>query len=260
MSNDGTGRLAGKVALITGGGSGIGQMTAQFFAAQGAAAVIAVDRDAHGLEITGNLVTEAGAEAMSVPGDVTDTDLPTTTVDEVIERFGRLDVVMTAAGVSVGQTVVNTTPDDWDMVFAVNVKGTYLWMQAGIAPMLEQKAGSIITVASQLAVNGGRGNAAYISSKGAIIALTRTTANDYANKGVRVNSLLPGATETPLLDRSFGRLADPEAAKKRSLARHPMGRFGQPEEIAHAAVYLASNESSFTTGTEIRVDGGWIAG
>lgn len=260
MSKDGAGRLAGKVALITGGGSGIGQMTARFFAAQGAAAVIAVDRDDQGLEATGKLVAEAGAEAVSVAGDVTDTDLPTATVAEVVERFGRLDVVMTAAGVSVGQTVLKTTPDDWDRVFAINVKGTYLWMQAGIPPMLDQRAGSVITVASQLAVNGGKGNAAYISSKGAIIALTRTTANDYAGRGVRVNSLLPGATETPLLDRSFGRLADPDTARERSLARHPMGRFGRPEEIAHAAVYLASDESSFTTGTEIRVDGGWIAG
>ena len=260
MSRDGAGRLDGKVALITGGGSGIGQMTAQFFAGHGAVGVIAVDRDEQGLDVTGNLVTEAGAEAMSVVGDVTDAELPTATVDDVIERFGRLDVLVTAAGVSVGQTVVKTTPDDWDRVFAVNVKGTYLWMRAGLRPMLEQKAGSIITVASQLAVSGGRGNAAYISSKGAIIALTRTTANDYADKGVRVNSLLPGATETPLLRRSFGRLADPEAARERSLARHPMGRFGRPEEVANAAVYLASDESSFTTGTEIRVDGGWIAG
>ncbi len=260
MSNEGAGRLAGKVALITGGGSGIGQMTAKFFAAQGAAAVVAVDRDQQGLDVTGNLVTEAGAEAMSVTGDVTDAELPSATVEEVIERFGRLDVVMTAAGVSVGQTVLKTTPADWDMVFAINVKGTYLWMQAGIPPMLDQGAGSVITVASQLAVNGGRGNAAYIASKGAIIALTRTTANDYAHRGVRVNSLLPGATETPLLGRSFGRLADPEGARERSLARHPMGRFGRPEEVASAAVYLASDESSFTTGTEIRVDGGWIAG
>ncbi len=260
MSGDGGGRLEGKVALITGGGSGIGQMTAQFFAAQGAVGVIAVDRHEQGLDVTGDLVTEAGAEVMPVVGDVTDTDLPTATVDQVIERFGQLDVLVTAAGVSVGQTVLKTTPEDWDMVFAVNVKGTYLWMQAGLPPMLEQKAGSIITIASQLAVNGGRGNAAYIASKGAIIALTRTTANDYADRGVRVNSLLPGATETPLLARSFGRLADPEGARERSLARHPMGRFGQPEEVAHAAVYLASDESSFTTGTEIRVDGGWIAG
>ncbi len=260
MSSESGGRLAGKVALITGGGSGIGQTTAQFFAAQGAAAVIVVDRDQHGLDATADLVTEAGAAALPVVGDVTDTELPGATVEQILERFGRLDILVTAAGVSVGQTVVKTAPEDWDMVFAVNVKGTYLWMQASLPPMLEQQAGSIITVASQLAVNGGRGNAAYIASKGAIIALTRTTANDYADRGVRVNSLLPGATETPLLTRSFGRLADPEAARARSLSRHPMGRFGRPEEIANAAVYLASDESSFTTGTEIRVDGGWIAG
>ena len=126
--------------------------------------------------------------------------------------------------------------------------------------MVDQGGGSAITVASQLAVNGGRSNAAYIASKGAVIALARTAALDYATTGVRINSILPGATETPLLDRSFGRVRDPEAARERSLARHPMGRFGRADEVANAAVYLASDESSFTTGTELRVDGGWLAG
>lgn len=253
-------RLEGKVALVTGGGSGIGQTCAQFFAAEGAAAVVVVDRDEEGLARTEALVTEAGAAAMPFTADVTDVDLPQLAVAEALERFGQIDVLLTAAGISVGQTVVKTDPEDWDMVFGVNVKGTYLWMRAVIPSMLERGSGSVITVASQLAINGGRGNAAYIASKGAVVALTRTTANDYATAGVRVNSLLPGATETPLLDRSFGRLSDPDTARQRSLDRHPMGRFGRPEEIAHAAVYLASDESSFTTGTEIRVDGGWIAG
>lgn len=255
-----TGRVAGKVALITGGGSGIGRTTAQFFAREGAAAVVVVDQDADGVAATVAEIESAGSVGQGVVGDVTDTELPGQTVATVVADHGHLDILMTAAGISVGQTLVKTDPDDWDRVFAVNVKGTYLWMRAGIPPMKKQGAGSVITVASQLAVNGGRGNSAYIASKGAIVALTRTAANDYAHAGVRINSLLPGATETPLLDRSFGRLGDPEGARARSLARHPMGRFGQPEEIANAALYLASDESSFTTGTEIRIDGGWIAG
>ena len=261
-----TGRLDGKVALITGGGSGIGRTTARFFAREGATAVVIVDQDDAGVAATVAEVEKAGSEAghvvagRGVVGDVTDTDLPGRTVADIVTEFGRLDVLMTAAGISVGQTLVKTDPDDWDRVFAVNVKGTYLWMRAGIPPMLDQQAGSVITVASQLAVNGGRGNSAYIASKGAVVALTRTAANDYAQSGVRINSLLPGATETPLLDRSFARLGDPDGARARSLARHPMGRFGKPEEIANAALYLASDESTFTTGTEIRVDGGWIAG
>lgn len=255
-----TARLEGKVALITGGGSGIGRASSVLFAQEGAAAVVVVDRDGAGAATTATECEAAGSQALAVEANVTETDAPDRIVAEVIERFGHLDVLMTAAGISVGRTLVDTSPQDWDMVFDTNVKGTYLWLRAGIPPMLNQGSGSVITVASQLAVNGGRGNAAYIASKGAIVALTRTTANDCAAHGVRVNSLLPGATETPLLERSFARLADAGAARERSLARHPMGRFGRPEEVANAALYLASDESSFTTGTEIRVDGGWIAG
>lgn len=245
--------------MITGGGSGIGQATARRFAAEGAAAVILVDQDADGAEAT---AAELGDDcgSMVVITDVTNVDTPGPAVDQAIQQFGRIDVLMTAAGVSVGRTLVDTTPDEWDFVFGVNVKGTYLWMKAAIPAMIEQGGGSVIAVASQLAVNGGRTNTAYIASKGAVIAMARTAALDYAKAGVRVNSILPGATETPLLDRSFGRLNDPDRARAASLARHPMGRFGQPEEIAQAAVYLASDESTFTTGTEIRVDGGWIAG
>lgn len=254
------GRLEGKVALITGGGSGIGRATAELFAAEGAAAIVLVDRDRDGADAVARAL-HGGCPSLVVEADVTDVDVPERTVARTIEQFGRLDVLMTAAGVSVGRTLVDTTPDEWDLVFGVNVKGSYLWMRAVIASLVERgEAGSIIAVASQLAVNGGRANTAYIASKGAVIAMARTVALDYAKAGVRVNSILPGATETPLLERSFGRLDDPERARARSIARHPMGRFGRPEEIAQAALYLASDESTFTTGTEIRVDGGWIAG
>ena len=254
------GRLLGKTALITGGGSGIGRATAGLFAAEGASAVVIVDCDADGAAAVAGEVEAAGADAVVVNADVTDVDAPQRTVADVVGRFDRLDVIMTAAGISVGRSLPNTDPDDWDRVFAVNVKGTYLWLRAAIPAMVEGGGGSVITVASQLAVSGGRSNAAYIASKGAIVSLTRTTAVDFATHGVRVNSILPGATETPLLDRSFGRLAEPEQARQRSVDRHPMGRFGRPEEIAQAALYLASDESTFTTGAEIRVDGGWIAG
>lgn len=257
---DRPGRLHGKTALITGGGSGIGRATAGLFAAEDAVAVVIVDRDADGGAAVASEVEAAGAEAMVVETDVTDLDAPQRTVAQVVDRFGRLDVIVTAAGISVGRSLPNTDPDDWDRVFAVNVKGTYLWLRAAIPVMVDQGGGSVITIASQLAVSGGRSNAAYIASKGAIVSLTRTTAVDFATHGVRVNSILPGATETPLLDRSFGRLGDPDGARQRSIDRHPMGRFGRPEEIAKAALYLASDESTFTTGAEIRVDGGWIAG
>ncbi len=254
-----TGRLSGKVAVITGGGSGIGQMSATRFAEEGAS-VFVVDQNGEGASATEALVAEAGGACESFVCDVTDENAATDGVAAALEAFGRVDVLMTAAGISVGRRVVETEPDDWDRVFAVNVKGTYLWMRAAIPHMVDQGRGSVILISSQLGVAGGVGNAAYIASKGAVIALGRTTAVDYAKIGVRVNSILPGATETPLLGRSFGRLADPDSARARSVARHPMGRFGLPREIADAAVYLASDESSFTTGTELAVDGGWLAG
>ena len=126
--------------------------------------------------------------------------------------------------------------------------------------MVNKKTGSIVALSSQLATSGGLGNAAYIATKGAIVSLCRTGANDHASDGVRINSVLPGATETPLLERSFGRFKNPAPYIERSLSRHPMGRFGRPEEVAKAILFLASPDSSFTTGTELRVDGGWISG
>lgn len=255
-----SGRLDGAIAIVTGGGSGIGRASAVRFAQEGARAIVLVDREDAGIEETSDAVAASGAEVIGISADVTDEPAASATVEQVVARFGRIDVLMTAAGISVGRSLIDTAPDEWDRVFATNVTGTYLWMRAVLPSMIERGRGSIVTVASQLAVNGGRGNAAYIASKGAIVALTRTTALDLADTGVRVNSLLPGATETPLLERSFARNADPDRARARSLARHPMGRFATADEVALAALYLASDESSFTTGTELRVDGGWIAG
>ena len=252
-------RLEGKIALITGGGSGIGAATAVRFAEEGAAAVVIVDRDADGAR---TVADACGSECktMTVKADVSEHDRPAEVVEEALGRFGRLDVVVTAAGISNGLALVDTEPDSWDEVFAVNVKGTYLWFRAAIPSMVEQGSGSLVAIASQLAVSGGRANTAYIASKGAVVSLVRTTAVDLARTGVRVNSVLPGATQTPLLERSFGRLAEPQRARDASLRRHPMGRFGRPEEIAAAICHLASDEAAFTTGAELRVDGGWIAG
>ncbi|MEL7156789.1 MAG: SDR family oxidoreductase [Actinomycetota bacterium] len=227
--------------------------------AEGPAALVLDDQHPEGARVVADRCGPS-CEVMVAKADVRDHDRPDGVVAEALERFGRIDVALTSAGMSVGRALVDTSPEEWDDVFAVNVRGTYLWLRAVIPTMVERGSGSLIAIASQLAVNGGRANTAYIASKGAVISMIRTTALDLARTGVRANALLPGATETPLLDRSFGRLDDPERARAASLARHPMGRFGRPEEIAAAAVYLASDESSFTTGTEIRVDGGWIAG
>lgn len=251
-------RLAGKTAVITGGGSGIGRASAAMFAREGAFVAL-VDRDSEGAEETLKLVRETGGDGATAIGDVGDPDFAKATIERIAGDRGRLDVLMTAAGFSCGGTVVTTDPADWDAVFRANVGGTWLWAKHAVPVMQRQGGGSIITVASQLAVAGGKGNSAYITAKGAVISLTRTMAVDFASDRVRVNALAPGAIDTPLLRRSFARHADPEPVREASRQRHAMKRFGEADEVAAAALYLASDESSFTTGIVLPVDGGWLA-
>ena len=248
-------RLKGRIAVITGAGSGIGRASAILFASEGATVAL-IDRDAAGLQET---MAAIGSKGSMHVGDVGDGDFANSVVAEVVARYGRLDVLMTAAGFSCGGTVLTTAPADWDAVFRTNVGGTWLWSRAAIPQMQRQRSGSIITLASQLAIAGGKGNSAYIAAKGAIISLTRTMALDFATDGVRVNAIAPGAIDTPMLRRSFARHADPEPVREASRARHAMKRFGQAEEVAATALHLASDASSFTTGTVMVVDGGWLA-
>ncbi|MBW5434706.1 SDR family oxidoreductase [Bradyrhizobium canariense] len=247
-------RLQGRTAIITGAGSGIGRASAKLFADEGAHLAL-VDRDAAGLEETLILV----GEATTYVGDAGDASFAETVVGDVVARHGRLDILMTAAGFSCGGTVLTTSPEDWDAVFRTNVGGTWLWARAAVPQMQRQNSGSIITLASQLAIAGGKGNTAYIAAKGAIISLTRTMAVDFATDGIRVNAIAPGAIETPMLRRSFARHANADEVRETSRNRHAMKRFGQAEEIAQAALHLASDASSFTTGTVMVVDGGWLA-
>jgi NAD(P)-dependent dehydrogenase (short-subunit alcohol dehydrogenase family) len=251
-------RLADRVAIITGGGSGIGRASALAFAREGAFVAL-VDRDAAGAEQTLAMQREVGCHGSVHVGDVGEADFARVTVETVAAKRGRLDVLMTAAGFSCGGTVVTTDPADWDAVFRTNVGGTWLWARAAVPVMQRQGRGAIITLASQLALAGGRGNSAYIAAKGAVISLTRTMAVDFATDGIRVNAIAPGAIDTPMLRRSFARHLDPDAVRETSRQRHTMKRFGHAEEIARAALYLASDESSFTTGVVLPVDGGWLA-
>jgi NAD(P)-dependent dehydrogenase (short-subunit alcohol dehydrogenase family) len=250
-------RLQGRTAIITGGGSGIGQASAMLFAQEGAFVAL-VDCDEAALKETLAMLPSANEASMHL-GDVGDGDFAQNVVSDVIARRGQLDVLMTSAGFSCGGTVVTTAPEDWDAVFRTNVGGTWLWARAAIPQMQKQGNGSIITLASQLAIAGGKGNSAYIAAKGAIISLTRTMAVDFAPDGIRVNAIAPGAIDTPLLRRSFARHADPEPIRDASRNRHAMKRFGLAEEVAQTALHLASDASSFTTGTVMPVDGGWLA-
>jgi 2-keto-3-deoxy-L-fuconate dehydrogenase len=251
-------RLAGRVAIITGGGSGIGRASAVLFAREGAFVAL-VDRDAAGAEETLAMLRKGGGDGSVHVGDVGEAEFARSTVEGVAAKHGRLDVLMTAAGFSCGGTVVTTDPADWDAVFRANVGGTWLWAREAVPIMQGQGKGAMITLASQLAIAGGKGNSAYIAAKGAIISLTRTMAVDFATDGIRVNAIAPGAVDTPLLRRSFARHADQNTVREASRQRHAMKRFGQPEEVASAALYLASDESSFVTGVVLPVDGGWLA-
>ncbi len=251
-------RLMGRTAIVTGAASGIGRASALLFANEGASVAL-VDRDAAGLQEALAAIRDAKGDASMHVGDVGDVDFALAVVGDIIARHGRVDVLMTAAGFSCGGTVLNTDPADWDSVFRTNVGGTWLWSRAAVPEMQRQRSGSIITLASQLAIAGGRNNSAYIAAKGAIISLTRTMALDFATDGVRVNAIAPGAIDTPMLKRSFARHADPEPVREASKNRHAMKRFGKAEEVAEAALHLASDASSFATGTVMVVDGGWLA-
>jgi 2-keto-3-deoxy-L-fuconate dehydrogenase len=251
-------RLNGKKAIITGAASGIGLATAMAFAREGASLVL-VDRDAAALDAAMRALALPAERCRIAAGDVIDEAVARRTVEETVAAWGTVDVLLTAAGISRGKSTHETDLALWNEVMGVNVTGTFLWVRECLKPMMAAKSGSIITIASQLGRAGGRNNAAYVTSKGAVIALTKVTAVDYAPHGIRCNTILPGATETPLLERSFGRQPDPGAARERSRLRHPMARFGKVEEIAEAAVYLASDAASFTTGIELPVDGGWLA-
>ncbi len=251
-------KLAGKTAVVTGGGSGIGRAIATLFAKEGARLAV-VDRDENGAATTCAAITAAGGEARAFLCDVGDEAAVAGTAAQILAAFGGIDVLVTAAGFSCGGTVLTTSREDWDAVFRTNVGGTWLWARAAIPAMQKQGGGAIITIASQLALAGGRGNTAYIAAKGAILSLTRTMALDFAGDGIRVNAIAPGAIDTPMLARSFGRHADPQAVRETSRKRHALQRFGKPEEIAEAALYLASDGARFTTGSTLVVDGGWLA-
>ena len=251
-------KLQGRVAIVTGGGGAIGAACAHLFAREGACVAL-VDRDADAMREVLAAIRQGGGEALACPGEVADVGTIDAHVAAVRAAWGRIDILVTAAGVSCGGTVTTTQPDDWAQVMRTNVDGTWLWCRAVVPLMQAQGGGAIVTVASQLAVAGGHRNSAYTASKGAVIALTRTMALDYVADGIRVNAVAPGATDTAMLARAFQRAADPLAAREGSRKRHPMQRFARPEEIAEAILYLAGASASFVTGVVLPVDGGWLA-
>jgi NAD(P)-dependent dehydrogenase (short-subunit alcohol dehydrogenase family) len=248
-------RLENHVAIITGGASGIGRATAELFISEGARVAIVDEAVADELGRS----APAGPDAYrAYTGDVTDLGVTERIVSEVRAAWGKIDVLVTAAAVSVGKRAAETALDEWRRVLEVNVTGTFNWIRAVLPVMVEQGSGAIVTVGSQLSTAGGRSNAAYVTSKGAIASLTRSVALDYSQSGVRCNCIAPGGTDTPLLQSAFVRSDEPLKAKEALIARHAMSRLAMPREIASGILYLASPESSFVTGTQLVVDGGWL--
>ena len=248
-------RLQDKVSIITGAGSGMGRTAALLFAAHGAKVVVAEFSEAAGAE-TVRLVREAGGEASFVRADVSKEADAKAMVDHAVATYGRLDVLYNNAGVmpEADHSVTDTEVDVWDQVMAVNVRGVFLGCKYAIPQMVAGGGGSIINIASFVALLGcSVPQDAYTASKGALLALTRSLAVQFGPRGVRTNAICPGPIETPLL---MDWLLKDEAAKQLRLARNPTGRFGKPEEIAYMAVYLGSDESRFTNGAQLVVDGG----
>ncbi|MGH3776065.1 MAG: SDR family NAD(P)-dependent oxidoreductase [Pseudonocardiaceae bacterium] len=255
-----TGQLEGRVALITGAGSGIGRAAAQRFAAEGCSVAV-VDLAASAAEETAGKIVADGGRAIACPADVTVDAEVRVAVGRAVEAFGGLDVLYNNAGVNSSGSVVDATEQDWDRCFAVNVKGTFLCSRAAAERLAASGSGAIVNQASVAALVGVPNFAAYCAAKGAVVALTRSMAIDLASRGIRVNAICPGTVFTPLMEpmlRARGD-GDMELGLARTVVKYPIGRLGTPEEIASAALFLASAGASFMTGSILTADGGMTA-
>ena len=249
--------LQNKVALVTGGTTGIGRDTAILFAKAGAKVVVSGRRETEGKE-TSDLIRAAGGDGLFVKSDVSKPSDVQSLVQKTVEKFGRLDIAFNNAGIE-GKWVplIEQSLEDWDAVIDINLKGTWLCLKHEIQQMLKQGGGgTIVNMSSVAGLMGAAGAGVYCASKHGVIGLTRTAALEYAAHGIRVNAVCPAVIETAMSDRAF---ADPEA-NKRVLALHPIGRFGKPMEVAEAVLWLCSSKSSFMTGHYIVLDGGMLVG
>jgi NAD(P)-dependent dehydrogenase (short-subunit alcohol dehydrogenase family) len=253
------GVLAGRVALITGAASGIGRATAMLFAREGAA-VAAVDLDGSGAAAVARAIEAQGGRALAVSADVTRETDCRVAIESTVAAFGGLQVLFNNAGIIRRATILETGEEDWDRLMAVNVKGIFLMSRIAVPLMARSGGGAIINTASGWGLSAGPRAAAYCASKGAVVQLTKAMAIDHGEAGIRVNCICPGDTDTPMLLEEARQLGAPSDRFLSEAAWRPLRRLGRPEEIAEAALYLASDAASFVTGTALVVDGGGLAG
>ena len=252
------GRLHNKVALITGGGSGIGRAAVNTFAREGARLAVA-DKNLQSAEAAAEAVRASGREAIAIGVDVAIPAEVKRMVEATVARFGRLDILVNNAGYGIAATVVETEEADWDALMAVNLKGVYLGCKYAIPAMVSTGGGVIVNIASVTAQVGIRNRAAYVASKGGVAALTRAIALDHVGENIRCNAIAPGTIDTPYYSAILRQAANPVALRKGLEARQPVGRLGTAEEIADGILFLACDESRFMTGSILTVDGGMTA-
>ncbi|QRG07042.1 SDR family oxidoreductase [Xanthobacter dioxanivorans] len=251
-------RLRNKTAIITGSGSGIGRAAALGFAKEGASVCVADRNDVEASRTVGE-IRAAGGDAFAVTADVSKFEDVARMVDVAQATWGRIDILVNNAGYGIGGTVVDTTEADWNALMATNVNGVFFGCKAVIPIMAAQGGGSIINTASAVSVVGIYDRAAYVASKGAVAALTRAMALDHADQKIRVNCVGAGTVESPYYDRLFAASPEPDKLRAHLEQRQLFNRLGRPEEIAAAMLFLASDESSFCTGSTLFADGGWTA-
>ncbi len=255
MATNENGSFAGKVAFVTGAGSGIGRAAAVALAREGASVAVA-DVSEQGNQETARIIEESGGRALAVACDVTRSEDVRSALDGTIEAFGRLDVAFNNAGVEeeAGATA-DLEEEEWDRIVGINLRGVFLCMKYEIPLMLEQGGGAIVNTSSGAGIVGIKGTPAYTATKHGVIGLTKTAALDYAQSNVRVNAVAPGYIDTAMIERVTG--GTPEG-REQAIALEPMGRMGTPEEIAAAVVWLCSDAASFVTGHTMSVDGGQV--
>jgi NAD(P)-dependent dehydrogenase (short-subunit alcohol dehydrogenase family) len=248
-------KLQGKVAIITGGGSGIGEATARLFAAEGAVVVIADKSKVNATKVAKSI----GGKATGVEVDVANSLAVKKMIDAVAKKLGRIDILVNNAGYGITGSVVDTKEEDWYALMSVNINGVYHGCKHVIPIMAKQGGGVIINTASVTSRVGIKDRAAYVTSKGAVASMTRAMALDHVHQNIRINAIGPGTIETPYYQQMFAKSNDAAALREHLAGRQPMMRLGTPEEIAKAMLFLASDDSSFCTGTLLFADGGWTA-